>query len=394
MNLSRFARTGVVFRKEMKDGLRDRRSIFSLLFSSLFGPLIVMFMFSSIAQRQRAAEDLKLPVQGAEHAPALMDWLKQQSGVSIVSAPSDPEKAVREGKEEIVLLIDKDFGRNFSRLLPATIKVISDATRDTARPKVARARRLLQGYSSEVGGLRLVARGVSPSIASPVRLEDVEVSSSQQRAAKLLGFLPMFIIMAAFAGGLQIASDSTAGERERGSLEPLLLNPVPRESLVAGKWLAAAAFGTASVVFSAVLSTIAMQRIPLQDLGARFRFGPEQLMSVLAIAIPLALFGAALVVFCAMFARSYKEAQSYLQMIILVPMLPGMLSVIYPLNGRPWMAPIPIAGQYALANDVIGGTPPHLAYIALAAIAITVASFALVLLTTRMLQREAIVFGR
>ena len=392
--MSRFARTGVVFRKELKDGLRDRRSIFSFLLSSLIGPLLVSFMFTSLAQRQRSAEDLKIPVAGAQYAPALMDWLKQQSGVEITAAPADPERAVRESKEDMVLVIDQDFARDFSRLLPGKLKLVGDATRDLARPKLSRLRRLLGAYSSEIGGLRLVSRGVSPAIASPLRIEDVEVSSAQQRAAKLLGVLPMFIIMAAFVGGLQLASDSTAGERERGSLEPLLLNPVPRESLVAGKWLAAAAFGAAAVLFSTVLSVVSMSRIPMQDLGARFRFGPEQVVSLLSIAIPLALFGAALVIFLAMFARSYKEAQSYLSAVVLIPMMPGMFSMLYPMDGRPWLAPIPVVGQYALAADVIGGKRAHPAYFVLAAISITLASLALVLLATRMLHREKIIFGR
>ena len=389
-----FTRTGVVYRKELKDGLRDRRSIFSLALSSLIGPLLISFMFTSIAGRQRAAEDLKIPIAGVEHAPALIQWLKQQSGIEITAAPADPERAVRDGKEDVVVIIDKDYARNFSRLLPGKVRLVGDVTRDTARPKLTRVRRLINAYSSEIGGLRLVARGVSPAIATPVRVEDVEVSSAQQRAAKILGVLPMFIIMAAFVGGLQLASDSTAGERERGSLEPLLLNPVPRASLVAGKWLAAATFGAAAVLFSTVLSVAAMSRIPMQDLGARFRFGPEQILSLVSLAVPLALFGAALVLFVAMFARSFKEAQSYLSAIVLIPMMPGMFSMLYPMDGRPWLAPIPVVGQYALASDVIGGNTPPAGFFVLAAISIALSAFALVMLTTRMLKREAIIFGR
>ena len=192
--MNRFLRTGVVFRKELKDGLRDRRSIYSLVFSSLFGPLIVGFLFTSLAERQKTAEDIKIPISGAQYAPALVDWLKQQSGIEVVSAPADPETAVRQAKEDVVVVIDKDFTRNFNRSLPGIVKVVGDATRDEARPKVARIRRLINAYSSQIGSLRLVARGVSPAVASPVRIEEVEVSSSQQRAAKLLGFLSMFEI--------------------------------------------------------------------------------------------------------------------------------------------------------------------------------------------------------
>ena len=158
MSISRrFARTGVVFRKELIDGLRDRRSIFSLVFSALFGPLIVGFLLTSLAERQKTAQDIKIPVVGAEHAPILVDWLKQQSGVEIVAGPADAEAAVREAKEDVVLVIDKEFMRNYSRSLPAMVKVVGDATRDAARPKVARVRRLLAA-SRNTNGFHQVFR--------------------------------------------------------------------------------------------------------------------------------------------------------------------------------------------------------------------------------------------
>ena len=116
--------------------------------------------------------------------------------------------------------------------VPAPVKLVSDVTRDGARPKVARVRDLIATYSQMIGGLRLITRGVAPSVATAVRIEEVEVSSSQQRLATQLSILPLLLVLAALIGGMQIAIDSTAGERERGSLEPLLLNPVPD----AGAW--------------------------------------------------------------------------------------------------------------------------------------------------------------
>ncbi len=391
MNL---ARTSIVVRKELMDGLRDKRSIWSLVFSSLVGPLLIGYMFTAIAERQRGADEVKLPVVGAEHAPAFMDWLGQQSGVEIVPGPPDAEQAVRQRKQDVVLIIDKEFSDKFSRSLPAPVKLVADETRDTARPKVRRVRALIAAYSSGIGSLRLIARGVSPTVASVIRVDDVEVSSSQQRAARILNFLPMFLMMAAFVGCLQIAADSTAGERERGSLEPLLLNPVSRRAIVVGKWLAAAAFGASAVLFSAALITGIMLRIPLHELGASFRFGPAEITWLLVLILPVAFLGSALVMFVSMFARSYKEAQSYLGMLVLVPMLPGMFSAIVPMNDRPWLAPIPIVGQYALMNDVMGGKTPPSFFFAIAAICTFAAAVGLVMLTTRLIQRERIIFGR
>ncbi|MBS1820000.1 MAG: ABC transporter permease [Acidobacteria bacterium] len=383
-----------VFRKELVDGARDRRSISSLAFSAVIAPLLFGLMFTVAAERRKSADEIRLPVQGAEHAPAFVDWLTQQSGVTIVAAPTDAEQAVATHDEDVVLIIDDQFGRDMARAVPATVKLVSDVTRENARMKVARVRNLVATYSGMTGGLRLLARGVAPGVATAIRVEDVEVSTSQQRLAMQLSILPLLLVIAALTGGMQLAIDSTAGERERGSLEPLLLNPVSRQALAAGKWLAASAFGCGAVVFSMVLTVTVMRRVPWHDLGIRFRVSDTELMTLLLLILPLALFLSALVMFASTFARSFKEAQTYLGMLMLVPMLPGIVSTIYPLAGRPWLAPVPVLGQYALAADVLGGKPPHVVFYILAAASVLLCAGILVGLTARLLGREAIVFGR
>jgi len=347
----------IVWNKELRDGARDRRSIFS---HADWGHDCSHPLRSHVHDHggpQECGRD-----QGARRrrrvCPALIDWMKQQTGVQIIAAPADPERAVRERKEDVVVIIEKDFSKNMARAIPAPLKLISDATRDTARPKVARVRALVNAYSGQLAGLRLIARGVAPSIAMPVRVQEVEVSSAQERLANLLNILPLLLVMAALTGGMQIAIDTTAGERERGSLEPLLLSPIPRVALAAGKWLAASTFSFGAVLFSMLLTVNVMRRVPWQDMGIRFRVSDGELMSLLALVLPLALFLSAVVMFTSTFARSFKEAQGYIGLLVLLPMLPGLLASLYPLSNRPWLAPIPIVGQYALAADVLGGKPP------------------------------------
>jgi sodium transport system permease protein len=235
---------------------------------------------------------------------------------------------------------------------------------------------------------------VAPSIASPLRVEDVEVSSAQERLATVLNILPLMLVLASLTGGMQIAIDTTAGERERGSLEPLLLSPVPRVALAAGKWLAASAFGCGSVVFSMLLTVNVLRRVPWHDLGIRFRVSDGDLMSLLALVLPLALFLSAVVMFAATFARSFKEAQGYIGLLVLLPMLPGLLSTLYPLSNRPWLAPVPLFGQYALAADVLRGKPPAVAFYVMAGVSVLACALVLVGLASRMLTREKIIFGR
>jgi sodium transport system permease protein len=278
--------------------------------------------------------------------------------------------------------------------MPAPVKLVSDGSRDGARTKVTRVRNLVSSYSRLTGALRLMARGVAPSLATAVRIDEVEVSSAQQRLATQLNILPLLLVIAALTGGMQIAIDSTAGERERASLEPLLLNPVPRGAFASGKWLAASCFGCGAVVLSMLLTVNVLRRVPWHDLGIRFRVSDAELMSLLGLILPLALLLSAVVLFASTFARSFKEAQSYLGMLMLLPMLPGFVSVIYPLSNRPWLAPVPIVGQYALAADVLAGKPPAIAFYLLAGLSALVGAAGLVALTARLLQRESIIFGR
>ena len=383
-----------VFKKEILDGSRDRRSIYSLLFSAMISPLLFALMFTVAAERRKSADEIALPIEGAEYAPSLVNWLRQQSGVTIVPPPADAEKAVATRAEDVVLIIDKDFSKDMDRAVPAKVQLVSDVTRDSARPKVARVRFLVASYSSQTSGLRLIARGIAPSVASAVRIDEVEVSSSQQRLATQLSILPLLLVLAALTGGMQLSIDSTAGERERGSLEPLLLNPASRGALATGKWLAASLFGCCAVLFSMVLTVNVMRRVPWHDLGIRFRVSDPELMTLLALVLPLALFLSAIVMFASTFARSFKEAQSYLGMLMLLPMLPGLVSTMYPLSGRQWLAPVPVLGQYALAADVLGGKPPGVLLYVVAGVSVIGCAALLVWLTARMLKREAIVFGR
>jgi sodium transport system permease protein len=394
MKLQRWTRQMlVVLRKELKDASRDRRAVITLLFSALFTPLLLGFMMNRLADRQRELEDVKVPVVGIEHAPALVDWLRQQAGVEIVPGPENAEEAVRQG-EDIVVVISPEFAKKFSSSSPAEIKIVSDGSRTTSRPKVQRVRALFQRYNAEIGSMRLIARGVTPSIASPLQLQDVEVSSAQQRAAQILSFIPLFVVLAAFMGGMQIAMDSTAGERERGSLEPLLVNPAPRSVFVTGKWLAASVGSMLSVFLTTALALLMLDYIPLQELGIRFRLGTGQIGGLLAAAIPICFLAPAIQAYASTFARSFKEAQSYMGMLILLPMLPGLLSTLYPLGDKPWLHPVPIIGQQVLLTAVMGGRAVGIWSFVVAAASTLLLSAVLVRMTTVLFRNERIIFSR
>ncbi len=384
----------VVFRKELIDGVRDRRSIMSAVIAPVVWPLMIGVMLNVMADKQRLADNIKVPVVGAEHAPALIDWMEQQRGIEIVDGPEEPHVEVREGEFDFVVVIPEDFGEHFSRSKTAEVKMIIDGSERDAQPVVRRVRRLIQGYGEQIAVLRLIARGVSPAVAAPVRIDEVEVSSAQKRAAMVLSFLPMMVVLAVFIGGMQIAIDSTAGERERGSLEPLLVNPAPRFSFVAGKCLASVVFAWASVALTFALLVMVLERAPLQGLGMWFELGPREIVGVLAAVLPLGFFASAVQMWVATFARSYKEAQTYVSFLMFLPMVPALVLILSPVEPAAWMIPIPLVDQHVLVTEALeGGVMSPLSFAA-AGLSAAGAALLFLLFTTRLFRREKIIFGR
>src|SRR5262249_4455615 len=222
---------------------------------------------------------------------------EQQSGVEIVAPPAEPEQAVREQKAEMVLVIDSDFAEKFNRSSPAGVHLLSDSTSRTSAPKVKRLMALLRGFSSQTAGLRLITGGISPEAASVLKIDDVDIANLAQRAARVLGTILIFLALGCVTGAMPFATDSTAGERERGSLEPLLINPVPRWQIAAGKWLAAAAAGFAVMIATLAFVFQALSKLPLEDLGIRLSLGPGDAALLVATMGPLALLAPAVLVF-------------------------------------------------------------------------------------------------
>jgi sodium transport system permease protein len=384
----------VVIRKELRDWSRDRRSIVTVLVSSMLAPGLIFFLFNSMASRQRQVEDVTIPVVGASYAPAFVDWLRQQAGVTVTEGPADAEEAVRTRREDAIVVIPENFVKNFKASKPAQIRLVADGSSQNSRPKVQRVRGLMQRYNAEIGSLRLIARGISPAVATAVQIEDIEVSSSQQRAAQILGFIPLFVMIAAFTGAMGISTDSTAGERERGSFEALLVNPAPRMAIAAGKWLAGTLTGMLTVLITAALLFAMFQNLPLQDLGIRFRLGSPELIRTLAVVLPLCPLIVAIQMYVATFAKSFKEAQSYLSFLMMAQMVPGMMATMNTMSTKAWMYYVPWIGQQTLLTDVLGNKPISAVVFVMVAVINLALAMVMMRATASLLHRERIIFAR
>ncbi len=383
----------VVLKKELTEGLRDRRALGSLLVFPLLGPVLVSLMLSTLVERATTEHPIRLPVVGAEYAPGLMRYLAAE-GLTVTEAPEDPMAEVRAGRAEVVVLVDKGYAESFRAGRSAVVALIVDESRDDARPSVRRVQNTLQAYSQTVGSLRLMARGVSPELGRAVSVHEVDLSTPQSRGAVFLNFVPLFVLMAAFIGGMHLASDMTAGERERGSLEPLLLTPASARALVAGKWLAATIFAATTVILTLACTALALSRVPLHRFGMAASLAPRDLWLVLATVLPLTPLTAALELFVASFARTVKEAQIYLSLLMFAPMLPAFYLSLQTVTPGPGVAALPVIGQQVLLSAVVrGDAPSSLAFVAAATSALLLSGGA-VLATARLFRSERMVYGR
>jgi sodium transport system permease protein len=224
---------------------------------------------------------------------------------------------------------------------------------------------LIGGYTSEMGALRLLARGVAPVVGRPVAIAERDLSNAQSRAGLLLAILPYFLVVAIFIGGMYLAIDVTAGERERQSLEPLLLTPVARDQIVIGKILAISVYALFSVAISVVAFAICLRFVPTAELGFDLQLPLRIGLLIWLVAAPLSVVAAALQTLTAARAKTFREAQSYLQLMMFIPLVPSLIQMINPARPPEWMYRLPIFNQSLLIGELSRGEMPSLLHLAM-----------------------------
>jgi sodium transport system permease protein len=344
-----------VFKKELRDMFRDRRTVvISLVIGTLFGPLLMFGMLKLMVNRMstQMEKPLVLPVVGAEHAPNLVAWLKGQN-IIIKPAPKDIDATIVDQNEDVILRISPDFGTDWRKSLPAKVELIHDSTRQDSSIPVERVETLLENYGRTVGTLRLLVRGVSPAAMQTIQVSHRDLATPQSRAGQVMSFLPYLLILTAFLGGAYLIIDVTAGERERQSLEPLLATPASRSAIMSGKILAACAFG----MLGLILSLLAFKVCFLFSAG--FGVKVELLMStislLLLVLIPILLLGACLLTLIAASVKSVKEAQSYMSILTMLPLLPTIILMVNPVKNQLWMFAVPFLSQNQMIMKLVRG---------------------------------------
>ncbi len=383
-----------VWWKEVMDNLRDRRVVLStLVFGPLFGPvlLVVMLTFAERQTAERLESALELPVVGAEYAPNLIGYLERQ-GVLIQDPPAVPEAAIKSEEEEVILRIPSNFAEAWEEGEPAPVEILADQSRRYSGTTIARLRGYLRSYAGTIGQLRLQMRGISPSLTRPLNIQTVDLSTPEARGGTVLSFLPYFIMIMVFVGSMHMATDTTAGERERKSLEPLLINPLPRWQIMAGKLVATTTFGLATLVLGLTAFVVAMGFLPLDNMNMTLNLDFKVAAWVFVMTSPAALLAAAMLIILASFAKSYREAQSYMGMVVLVPMLPSLYILINPTKAEQWMSFVPLLSQNVLILELVRGEPINFLWLGFCIASTTVVALVLAAIAGTLYSRPNLIF--
>jgi sodium transport system permease protein len=349
----------IVYLKEFRETLRDRRALGLLALFTLMYPIMFGYILNQNIERATRAEreGIELAVIGGAQAPTLMSQLKQKN-ITVRDLPDASEEAIgemlRAKKAVAVLRLPPKFADNYQAMRPARMELWFDSATEQDRRR-RDVEDVLKAYNANIASARLLAHGVSPVTLAPIDLQRYDTGTNAARSAGFIGTLLGFLFFPAFICGMAAAVDSTAGERERRSLEVLMAQPVRTWELVGGKWLAAGSLAIIGITLELILAHIGLSWLPLEEIGMTWRMGWGDLAMLILASVPLSLFAAGAQVAVAMNARSFKEAQSVLSFVVLVPMLPGLAVSMLDLKTATWMYAVPMLSNQTLMREISKG---------------------------------------
>jgi sodium transport system permease protein len=384
-----------VFDKEMRDSLRDRRTVLNaLIMGPVLGPVlfVVLFGFITGKEMEKAEETLEIPVVNAELAPNLVQSL-QQNGMQVLAAPDDPEQSIADEAHDVIIRITDDYPQQWRNGEPAVVELLADRSRREVGTTITRVQNLLNGYGRQIGAQRIQLRGVDPALMQAVMIKEIDLSTPESRGALILAMLPYFIMIGLFVSGMSVAIDTTAGEKERKSLEPLLINPLPRWQIMAGKLLATTAFTLISLALTLVAFVIGVGFIPAASMDFKLNLDWGMALQFWLLTAPVALIAGALLTILAAFAKSFREAQSYMGFVIFIPMLPTLWMFINPVKPELWMMAVPLLSQSLLINETTSGNLLPLDWQLLSVICSLLLGLLLAMLAASLYSRPKLIFS-
>ena len=343
--------------KELRETLREKRTVGLLLLFTLMYPVMFGILITQIIDRSTRSEreGIELAVIGAAKAPTLMAQLKQKNITVIDTAPLDEAgiAALLEKKDKVagVLRLSEKFGANYAAMRPARIELWFNSAAESG-PQRREVEDVLEAYGTNVASARLLAHGVSPAALAPIQVQRYDTGTNASRSAGFIGSMLSMLFFPAFFCGMSAAIDSTAGERERRSLEVLMAQPMRARDLVVGKWLAASALAAIGLALELGVAHAILSTLPLEEIGLSWRLGLPMLAVVIAAALPLCLFVGALQVAMAMNSKTFKEAQASATLVTVLPMVPLLAIPMLDMSTQPWMYAVPVLSNQTMLQSV------------------------------------------
>lgn len=379
-----------VLSKEVNDAVRDRRSMLAGLLFALLGPFVLAAVLKSMIDTERDGGAQPVHLVGAVHAPGLVNHLTA-AGIKLVPGDEPAEQILARTPGAVVLVVPPAAPRELARGREARLELWADMSNSDVRRSAQRVQAVVASFGAQLAERRLLGAGIDPAMTSALALELRDMGGAGGRSALVLGALPLFWLLGVFVGGSHVALDATGGERERKSLEALLAQPVTPGALFVGKWLTASLFGYVSAAAALILSVLALERLPLYELGIVFAPDGAMLAGMLLLLLPLALLVGALQCTVALNARSHKEGQIYMNLLQMAPMVLMVEKIDANATAIAYLAPL--FSQHALLSALLTGQAAAPMALAASVVACIGGAALLVWFGTRRLASERFVFG-
>lgn len=393
-----------IWHKELKDTIRDRRTLLAMVVMPMvLVPLLIvgMFKFTDYQQRKAQEQIVKIAVVNSQAAPELISLIRTDNKIEIVEINLEINQAIDQDKIDAALIITQDFSQKISRQETAIIELIRNSTKTKSNTALSRLRILINSFNTQITEKRFEAQSIDKSILAGAVLEVQDIASQKEMGGFVLGLIiPLLIIMWSIIGGQYTAIDISAGEKERKTLESLLLTPAKRVDVVLGKFLAVASTALVSVVVSLVSMIVAFRFVNLEssfiggspDTALAFSLPPAAILIFFVVAVLLVLMFSAILLSIAIFAKSYKEAQSYIGPSYLLIILPVTLINALPgFKPAVWLFTLPAINAMLLFKEVLLGN--YIAsHILITMISLILFAVLALLVATKIYAKETILF--
>ena len=349
----------IIFLKEFRDALRDRRSLMTLISMVIMMPGLVALSMHFVIKKvnKDEHETITLLVRNAAQAPTLIAQLKDAGIVVETSQLQEPRQIsakLEDSKVAALLVLDENYRADYLALRPAKMALWSNSGKDNFA-HLDKIKRVIRKYEFEAAEWRVIARGVSTDLLRPLELQEYDSGGQGARTGALIGAFFGMLFWSVFSIGVTMVIDMTAGERERRTLELLMAQPASAWDVMAGKWLAAAVFGFIGLALELALTHFLLLSLPLEEIGMSWQIGALGMVLLLLTGIPLSLFSSSLIMALAMNTKTFKEAQSTVSIAIIVPMLPTVIVPMLDLGRQTWMFAVPMVGHAEMVKGLIKG---------------------------------------